>query len=96
MTDELRSILTAARALSPREKLELLEAISRDLQQAYALVDESAAFWTPPSLEELAENVPVVDDLHMLAADFWPQEDSADLLNQFVAEQRQADRANGA
>jgi len=55
MTIELQQVITAARALSPRDKLELLEVISHDLQQTYAFAEESAAFWSPRSIGELVQ-----------------------------------------
>ncbi len=93
MTDELRAIIAAARNLSPREKLELLQAVSHDLQETYALTEGSAAFWTTRSIEDLVRSqpAPTVTDIHELAVDFWPADESADDLNAFVAAQRQAD-----
>lgn len=94
MTPQLQQVIAAARALSPRDKLELLEAISRDLQHTYAFTAESAAFWSSPSIDEIAQAqaAPVVTDVQALAVDFWPEEESADDINRFIAEQRHADR----
>lgn len=94
MTPQLQQVIAAARALSPRDKLELLEVISHELQQSYAFTEESATFWSPSSIDELAQaqNVPVVTDIDALAVDFWPEDESADDFNQFIAERRQADR----
>ena len=97
MTPKLQQIITAARALSPHDKLQLLEVISRDLQQSYAFTEESAAFWSPRSIDEIAQTqaAPVITDIRTLAVDFWPDDESADDFNQFIAEQRRADRARG-
>ncbi len=94
----LQQVVDAARALSSRDKLELLAIISHDLQQAYALVDASAAFWAPRSLDEItqAQMAPAVTDIHDLAVDFWPDDETADDINQFVASQRQIDRERRA
>jgi hypothetical protein len=80
MTTQLQQVITAARALSPRDKLELLEIISRDLQQSYTFVEESAAFWSPPSIDEIGQTqaAPVITDIRTLAVDFWPEDESAD------------------
>ena len=92
MTPQLQRVIAAARALSPRDKLELLEVISHDLQQTYAFTEESAAFWSARSIDEIArtQGAPVITDIHALAVDFWPEDESADDFNQFIAEQRRA------
>jgi hypothetical protein len=94
MTPQLQQVIAAARTLSPRDKLELLEVITHDLQQSFAFTEESAAFWSPRSIDEIGQMqaAPVVTDIHALAVDFWPEEESADDFNQFIAEQRHADR----
>jgi len=97
MTLQLQAVLVAAQALSPRDKLELLEVISHDLQQSYAFIDQSAPFWSSRSIDEIvqAQAAPVITDIHSLAVDFWPEDESADDLNQFIDEQRRADRTKG-
>ncbi len=94
MTPQLQQVIAAARTLSPHDKLALLEVISRDLQQAYAVGEEGQAFWSPRSIDEVAQTqaAPAVTDISMLAVDFWPEDESADEFNQFVAGQRRADR----
>ncbi len=58
------------------------------------VVDASAAFWSPRSLEEIAQAqmAPVVADIDDMGVDFWPDDETADDINQFVANQRQIDR----
>lgn len=96
MTPQLQQVIAAARALSPRDKLELLEAISHDLQ--HTLTAESAAFWSSRPIGEIAHTqaAPVVTDIRALAVDFWPEDESADDINRFIAEQRHADRLRDA
>jgi len=98
MTPQLQQMITAVRMLPPRDKLVLLEIISHDLQQSYAFAEESAAFWSPRSLEELVQTqaAPIVTDIHTLAVDFWPEEESADDFNQFIAGRRAVDRMGKA
>ncbi len=95
---ELQQVIAAARALPPRDKLELLGVIWRDLQKIYALADESAAFWSPRTIDEIAQSqaVPVITDVRTLAVDFWPEDESADDLNQFIARQRRTDLTRDA
>lgn len=98
MTPQLQQMITAVRMLPPRDKLVLLEVISHDLQQSYAFAEESAAFWSPRSLEEIVQMqaAPVVTDIQTLKVDFWPEEESADDFNQFIAERHEADRIREA
>jgi hypothetical protein len=94
MTPQLKLVIDAARTLSSHEKLELLQVIAHDLSQMSSLTETSAAFWTPRSLDEIAQtqSAPVMADIHALAVDFWPADESADDFNQFIAERRHADR----
>lgn len=94
MTAQLQHVLTDARALSAREKLELLQAITQDLQQTYDLSEAAAQFWKPRSLAEITalQATPVVTSLDDLAADFWPEDETADHINDYIAAQRRADR----
>lgn len=98
MTEQLQSIMRAARTLSTREKLELLQAVSNDLQQLYQLADESTAFWAGKSIDELAlsQRAPVVSDVRALRVDFWPDDESADAFNSFVSTRRHANGLNRA
>lgn len=98
MTLQLQQVIAAARALPPRDKLELLGVISRDLQRVYGLAEESAAFWSPRTIDEIAQSqaVPVISDVRALAVDFWPEDESADDLSQFVARQRSTDLTRDA
>ena len=98
MALQLEQVIAAARALSPHDKLELLEVISRELQQSYDIPEESGAFWTPRTIDDMVQTqaTPVVTDIGSLAVDFWPEDESADEFNQFIAEQRRADRLRDA
>lgn len=98
MTTALQAVITAARALSPRDKLELLRVISQELAQTHDFTEETARFWHPQSIAELvaAQNAPVITDIHALAVDFWPEDETADDINAFIAAQRQADRQRDA
>jgi len=94
MTSQLQTVIDAARALTPREKLALLQAISRDLQQIQDFAKEAAAFWSSRSIDEIAHDqpaAPIVTDVAALAVDFWPENESADEFNQFIAARRRAD-----
>ncbi|MCS6839852.1 MAG: hypothetical protein NZ701_03655 [Roseiflexus sp.] len=96
MTPQLQQVLDAARTLSLNDKLELLEVISRDVRQWYAFNAASEAFWSPRSIDEIAQTAPVITDIRALAVDFWPEDETADDFNQFVTQQRRADRMRKA
>ena len=42
------------------------------------------------------QQVPIFTDINEYAADFWPEDESADDINAFVAEQRRIDREASA
>jgi hypothetical protein len=94
MALDLQTVIDAVHALPLSEKLEVLQALSDDLSQIYSLVAGSSAFWAPKTLEELrfAQPTPIVTDVRTLATDFWPEEETAEDLNRFIAEQRNRDR----
>jgi hypothetical protein len=98
MSSELQQVIKAARALSSRDKLKLLQIIAHDLQQAEAFTEASMAFWSPRSLDAIAQaqSASMITDIHTLVVDFWPEEESADDFNQFIAVRRQADRLRKA
>jgi hypothetical protein len=98
MSPQLQQMIDAVCTLSPREKIELIEAISRDLEQSHGFAEENGAFWSRRSIDEVARGqaASVITDVRTLAADFWPEDESADDFNQFVAERRHADRMRNA
>jgi hypothetical protein len=98
MSPQLQQVIAAARTLSPRDKLELLQVIAQDLQQADAVAEASAAFWPLRSLDEIVQtqSAPVITDVRTLVVDFWPDDESVDDFNQFIAERRRADRMRDA
>jgi hypothetical protein len=83
MSSELQQVIDAARALSLRDKLELLQIIARDLQKVEAFTEASPAFWSLRSLDAIAQSqsAPVITDVHALAVGFWPEDELADDFN---------------
>ncbi|MFN8474321.1 MAG: hypothetical protein U0822_19155 [Anaerolineae bacterium] len=94
MNSRVQSIVEASRDLTPLEKLELIQEISRNLHEVYAVEAASTEFWTSHSLADIgrAQLAPVVTDIHSLVADFWPSQESADEINEFIARTRLTDR----
>ena len=94
MTTTVQAIFQAAQRLTPAEQLELIEELSRALQRQYQLVRSSAA---PKAMGEVdiptaIRRTPPATDLARLAADFWPEDETADEINAFIAQQRAEDR----
>lgn len=81
----VQRVLDEAQQLSPVEQLQLIQALSQALQQRY----EQTPTDTIPAL--VKRTLPVTN-LDQLGADFWPDDESADDINAFIAEQRAADR----
>lgn len=90
MTQEFATVIRAVRELSQREKLELLQVITQDLQQSVSLLEGNTQFWSSPSLNDLvsSQQPPIVQDVSALSADFWPDNESADDFNAYMEEQR--------
>ena len=95
MTMRLQDLINAAQELSPRERLDLISAVSRSLQRTYA-EEAGTDFWEPQSLEHhiRAQRTSVVADIAELRADFWPEEETSDDLSAYIYRQRAEDRLN--
>jgi hypothetical protein len=90
----LQQAIEAAQRLTAREKYQLIEAVARSLTQADALEGLSASFIRGHTLDDLIaeQQPPIVTDLDALAADFWPEDESADDINDYIDSQRRLDR----
>ena len=97
-----QAVIDAVHALPLSDKLEVLQALSEDLNRAQGAPDAveagSIAFWSPKTIEELiaAQSAPVITDVRMLATGFWPEQESAEEINRFIAEQRNRARLQDA
>jgi hypothetical protein len=85
MTTSVERVFQAVQHLSPAEQLELIQVISQSLRQQY---QQPAADAIPENVKRTAP----VTDLAQLAADFWPEDESADDINAYIAQQRREDR----
>jgi hypothetical protein len=90
----VQAVVAAAQQLSPTEQLEVIQALTRVLQEHYS----SAPARSPRSDESMIDlpptvrRAPLVTNLRDFAADFWPTDETADDINDYVAQQRAADR----
>jgi hypothetical protein len=85
MTTTVERVFQAVQHLSPAEQLELIQVISESLRLRYQQTEGDAI---PTSVKRTAP----VADLTQLAADFWPEDETADDINAYVAQQRRDDR----
>lgn len=89
MTHAFATAVSALRALSQREKIELLYVITQDLQQGTALAEGHAAFWNPTSLDEIIamQNAPIIDNILRIGGE-EAEDETADEINAYIAQRR--------
>jgi hypothetical protein len=92
MTQELESVIRTIRTLSHGEKLTILQIIAEDLH-ATSLTAETSRFWATPTLEDLitTQQTPIIHDIATLGVDFWPDDETADMINAYIEQQRNED-----
>jgi hypothetical protein len=90
MTQELQNAIQVIRALSSRDKLEILHVITRDLQQGHILADANTAFWPVRTIQELVneQKVPVYRMNSIQDDNFWPEDEGADEINAYILQRR--------
>jgi hypothetical protein len=91
----LETLIEAAQGLSPLEQLNLIGALSESLRRDYQQLLAAKDFWEPPTLEQLvaAQQTQPVTSIADLAAEFWPENESADDIVEYVYQQRREDRS---
>lgn len=96
MTERLRTVIESVAQLPPNEQLELIEEISRSLRSHYQpkLMRGRIAEIAPLDAAHVKRTLPV-QDLSQLKADFWPEDETADDINDFIEQQRQEDLLRG-
>lgn len=93
MTTTVQAVVAAAQRLSPTEQLEVIQALTRALQQRYMRSEDPSVDTRPAiALPASVRRTPPVTDLADFAADFWPDDETADDINNYIAQQRAADR----
>jgi hypothetical protein len=85
MTTSVERVFQSVQNLSPTEQLELIQVISQSLRQHYQQISSD-------TIPENVKRTAPVTDLEQLAADFWPEDESADDINSYIAHQRRDDR----
>jgi hypothetical protein len=94
MSTRLQTLIEAAQELSPLEQLNLISAVSQSLHRSYQRLQPVLDFWRPQTLEQLiqAQRTRPITAIADLQASFWPEEESADDIIEYIYRQRQEDR----
>jgi hypothetical protein len=85
MTANVERVFQAVQHLSLAEQLELIQVISQSLRRHYQQPETDA-------IPQYVKRTAPVADLAQFAADFWPEDESADEINAYIAQQRREDR----
>jgi hypothetical protein len=90
----VQAVVAAAQQLSPSEQLEVIQALTRVLQQRFpqTTVQPSMRSERTIDLPATVRRTAPVSDLRDFAADFWPEDETADDINEYLAQQRATDR----
>ena len=94
-TTTVQAVVNVAQQLSPTEQFEVIQTLTHVLQQRYLRSDAPFIVAAPTtSLPADVRRTPPVTNLADFAADFWPEDETADDINNYLAEQRAADRTS--
>jgi hypothetical protein len=93
-TTTVQTVVAAAQELSPAEQLEIIQALTRVLQQRYManIAQPAPVDAKEPTLPAGVHRTSPITSLSVFAADFWPDDETADDVNTYLAQQRAADR----
>lgn len=94
MQPTIQTVVTAAQQLSPEEQLKLIQILSQSLQKLYhspQTVEKTHLPLISP-IPDTVRRTPPVTNLQHLAADFWPDDETADDFNDYIAQQRASER----
>ncbi len=97
MSPTVEAMIVVAEQLSPAEQLELIGALSESLRLRYDQFapSDTASPRIRETIPRSLRRTPPATDLDTLVADFWPEDETADDINAFVAQQRAEDRRRG-
>ena len=93
MSSAVATVLGAAQQLSDEDQLVLIEALSHSLRQRYRrpILDEPVGALEETIPDGIARTRPVAH-IDQLVTNFWPDDETADDINDFIAQQRAEDR----
>ena len=93
MSVAFKTIVKEVQHLTPKERIDLLQIISRSLSDVSQ--DNGAnAFWTRRELEEhiRSQQAKPITDISSLKGDFWPADETVDEMIEYIYGQRREDR----
>jgi hypothetical protein len=95
MTKIVRELLEEVQDLSPLEQLELIQAITQFLQLHYQQLapQTESILGSGDLIPDTIKRAKPITDVSELAADWWPEDETADDINAFIAEQRALDHS---
>ena len=88
MNGRLQDLIEASQELTPVEQVQLLSALTESLYHYHVQDQQDTSL--QDSIHAL-NRTPPVDDLSQFVADFWPPDETADDLNDFIYQQRQTE-----
>ncbi len=94
MTETLQTVIEAVEQLSPDEQLELIATVSRALQKQYQpqrTYAKSQEFAPADSIPAAIKRSLPLKDLSQLKAAFWPEDETAEAINEYIEQQRRED-----
>ncbi|MBL8203018.1 MAG: hypothetical protein JNM09_02220 [Blastocatellia bacterium] len=94
MTENLKTAINVVTQLTPDEQLELIATVSRALQKRFPTAQQSVSGQPPSAAKAIPSTVrrtPPMQQLSQLKAEFWPEDETADDINNFVEQQRKDD-----
>lgn len=89
MQSTVQDLIEASQQLTPIEQLQLLTALTESVYYSSLHSAEDAQF---RGAIHAVNRTPTVIDLNSFVADFWPESERVDDFNEFVYQQRQAER----
>lgn len=94
MTETLKTAINVVTQLTPDEQLELIATVSRSLQKQIPSMQNNVLRQLQTVAEEIPATIrrtPPVQQLSQLKAEFWPEDETADDINNFIEQQRRDD-----
>jgi hypothetical protein len=94
MSEDVQAVIDVIERLSPNEQLEVIATVSRGLQKQYQpnRVTMSIQEFAPVNLipAEVKRSDPL-KEISQLKAEFWPEDETADDINNYLEQQRRED-----
>lgn len=98
MTTNLQTLIASAQKLSIFEQVELIKAVSQFLSQHRRKIEPVTDFWQSHSIEEIIQiqQAQPIQDISLLRADFWPEQETADDFIEYIYQQRKEDSSQAS